>query len=86
MALAREEGVAECNNAREILDTYAMLPLPGTLVENPTERSWTSTTRTGNYNILREICLGILSGDEATGWLSMFEATGSRIPDGKLHK
>ena len=47
---------------------------------------WTSTTRTANYNILREICLGRLSGEEAKGWLAMFEAAGSGIPDGKLQK
>jgi truncated hemoglobin YjbI len=39
-----------------------------------------------NYNILREICLGRLSGEEAKGWLAMFEAAGSGIPDGKLQK
>lgn len=63
MVLAREEGVAECSNEREILDTYAILALPGTPVEKYTERSWTSTT-TGNYSILREICLGRFSGAE----------------------
>jgi len=39
MALAREEGVTECSNEREILDTYAMLALPGTPIEKSTERS-----------------------------------------------
>ena len=86
MVLAREEGMSECRNERDILDEYAMLALPGTHVERSTERSWTSTTRTANYNILREICLGRLSGEEAKGWLAMFEAAGSGIPDGKLQK
>jgi hypothetical protein len=86
MALAREEGMSECRNERDILDEYAMLALPGTPVERSTERSWTSTTRTANYNILREICLGRLSGEEAKGWLAMFESAGSGIPDGKLQK
>jgi len=86
MALAREEGTSECRNERDILDEYAMLALPGTPVERSTERSWTSTTRTANYNILREICLGRLSGEEAKGWLAMFESAGSGIPDGKLQK
>ena len=35
---------------------------------------------------MREICIGRLSGEEAKGWLAMFEAAGSGIPDGKLHK
>jgi hypothetical protein len=39
MALAREEGVSEYSSEREILDTYAMLALPGTPVEQSTERS-----------------------------------------------
>ena len=86
MALVREEGMSECRNERDILDEYAMLALPGTPVERSTERSWTSTTRTTNYNILREICLGRLSGEEAKGWLAMFESAGSGIPDGKLQK
>jgi hypothetical protein len=45
-----------------------------------------STTRTANYNILKEICLGRLPGVEANGWLVMVEAAGSGIPDGKLQK
>jgi hypothetical protein len=39
MALAREEGMSECRNERNILDEYAMLALPGTHVERSTERS-----------------------------------------------
>jgi hypothetical protein len=42
--------------------------------------------RTAHYSILKEICLGRLSGDETNGWLVMVEAAGSGIPDGKLHK
>lgn len=86
MALVREEGMSECRSERDILDEYAMLALPGTPVEKSTERSWITTTRTANYNILREICLGRLSGEEAKGWLAMFEAAGSEIPGGKLYK
>ena len=33
MGLAREEGMSECRNERDILDDYAMLALPGTPVE-----------------------------------------------------
>ena len=33
MGLAREEGMSECRNERDILDEYAMLALPGTPVE-----------------------------------------------------
>jgi hypothetical protein len=55
---------------QEVLDEYAMLALPGIPVEKSTERSWTSTTRTANHNILREICLGRLSGEEAKGCCS----------------
>ena len=86
MALAREQGVSECRNEIDVFDEYAMMALPGIPVEKSTERSWTSTTRTANNNILREICLGRLSGEEAKGWLAMFEAAGSGIPEGKLHK
>ena len=86
MALAREEGMSECRNERDILDEYAMLAFPGTPVERWTDRSWTSTTRTAYFNIIREICLGRLSGEEAKGWLALFEAAGSGIPDGKLQK
>ena len=43
MAMAREEGVTECRNIGH---------------EKSTERSWRSTIITGNYDILREICLG----------------------------
>jgi hypothetical protein len=86
MALAREQGVSECRNEIDVLDEYAMLALPGIPVEKSTERSWTSTTKTANHNILREICLVRLFGEEAKGWLAMFQAAGSGIPDGKLHK
>ena len=55
MLRLNEEGVTACSNERDTLDTYAMLALPGTRIEKSTERSWTTTTRTGNYNILREI-------------------------------
>ena len=37
MALALEDDVSECSNEREILDTYAMLALPGTPVEKSIE-------------------------------------------------
>jgi hypothetical protein len=37
MGLAREDDVSECSNEREILDTYAMLALPGTPVEKSIE-------------------------------------------------
>ena len=37
MALAIEDDVSECSNEREILDTYAMLALPGTPVEKSIE-------------------------------------------------
>ena len=37
MGLAREDDVSECSNERKILDTYAMLALPGTPVEKSIE-------------------------------------------------
>ena len=83
MALAREERMSECRNEKHI----GRVCNAG--IAWNTRRKinrWTSTTRTANYNILREICLGRLSGDEAKGWLAMFEAAGSGIPDGKLQK
>ena len=71
MALEMERGVGLIKDNDELLDKYAFLGLPGTLLSR-TDRNPTATVRLSNYKILRDICLGEITGDEARKWVKVF--------------
>ena len=86
-ALDREQGTTCCTKERDILDRYAMLALPGTKMEKTTDKSRITVTRAANHNIIVNIYKGQITGDEAEGWLRMFEcATSGKKQQDRLTK
>ena len=73
MALEYDRGVALVKESGPLLDRYAFLALPGTTVPK-TDKNPDAMVRLGNYNVLKEICLGNTTDDEALAWLDVFEA------------
>jgi len=84
MALEMERGVGLIKDNGELLDRYAFLALPGTLVSR-TDRNPTANVRLSNYNILRDICLGEITGDEAHKWVKVFRGAKQGADVSALH-
>ena len=74
MSLEFGRGVALITDHGELLDRYAFLALPGTVVTEP-DRNLAAKIRLANYNILKDINLRLLQEEEALKWITMFEAT-----------
>lgn len=55
------------------MDRYAFLALPGTAVTK-TDRNPAAKIRLANYNLLKDISLGLIQEEEALKWMTMFEA------------
>ncbi|CAC5375542.1 unnamed protein product [Mytilus coruscus] len=79
MTLAREHGADTVKEETDILDKYA---LPGTAVVSQPGKDQIIKARLANYQLLKDICLRKLSGNEARELVTMLEAdTRSQIPN-----
>lgn len=81
IALEMERGLGLVKDNGELLDRYAFLAFPGTLVSR-IDRNPTANVRLNNYNILRDICLGEITSDEAHKWVKVFRGSkqGADVP------
>ncbi|CAC5404171.1 unnamed protein product [Mytilus coruscus] len=86
MTLAREHGADTVKEERDVLDKYAMLALPGTAVASQPGEDIIIKARLSNYNLLKEICLGKLVGNEAQELVTMLEAATQSKPPNDLVK
>ncbi|CAC5419939.1 unnamed protein product [Mytilus coruscus] len=86
MTLAREHRADTVKKERDVLDKYAMLALPGTAVASQPGEDIIIKARLSNYNLLKEICLRKLVGNEAQELVTMLEAATQSKPPNDLVK
>lgn len=84
IALEMERGVGLVKDNGELLGRYAFLAFPGTLVSR-IDRNPTANVRLNNYNILRDICLGEITSDEAHKWVKVFRGSKQGADVSALH-
>ena len=73
MVLDFERVVTLITDLGELFDRYSFLALPGTAMKTIKKNS-AANVRLGNYNMLRDICLGQIREMESLKWLQVFEA------------